>query len=203
MYEKTLIWLLLTPLIFSIIIFAMRWLRSFSRRLFSHLTVEVFHLLSVLLVLVLSLVVVQGVLVNGNIFALNNWLHVDALAALFLLIISIVGFLVGLYSLGYIRHELDTGEFDENKLCNYYGLYSLFLFTMLMVVTANNIIMMWVAVEATTLGSTFFPFSFFILYHPLSDCSYFTLQHLHSLCLITFLQSMLPQQGLFVKLNGL
>jgi hydrogenase-4 component F len=155
MYEKTLIWLLLTPLILSIIIFATRWLRPFSRRLFSHLTVEVFHLLSVLLVLVLSLVVVQGVLANGNIFALNNWLHVDALAALFLLIISIVGFLVGLYSLGYIRHELDTGEFDENKLCNYYGLFSLFLFTMLMVVTANNIIMMWVAVEATTLGSTF------------------------------------------------
>jgi hydrogenase-4 component F len=34
-------------------------------------------------------------------------------------------------------------------------LFSLFLFSMLLVVTANNIIMMWVAVEATTLGSAF------------------------------------------------
>jgi hydrogenase-4 component F len=63
--------------------------------------------------------------------------------------------LVGLYSIGYTRHDLQTGEFDNNKLSTYYGLFNLFLFTMLLVVTANNIIMMWVAVEATTLGSAF------------------------------------------------
>ncbi len=150
MAENLLSWLLLTPLILSLIAFASHWLRPFNLRV-----VEGVHLLSVLLVLVLSLLVVGGVLADGNIFALNHWLHVDALAAVFLLIISIVGFLVGLYSLSYIRHDLEAGELDENRVCNYYGLFNLFLFTMLMVVTANNIIMMWVAVEATTLGSAF------------------------------------------------
>ena len=43
----------------------------------------------------------------------------------------------------------------NHRLSFYYGLFSLFLFTMLLVVTSNNIIMMWVAVEATTLGSAF------------------------------------------------
>jgi hydrogenase-4 component F len=86
---------------------------------------------------------------------MNNWLHVDALGAIFLLIIGVVGFLVGIYSIGYTRHDLQTGEFDDRKLSTYYGLFNLFLFTMLLVVTANNIIMMWVAVEATTLGSAF------------------------------------------------
>ena len=87
--------------------------------------------------------------------ACDSWLHVDALGAIFLLIVAVVGFLVGLYSIGYTDHELKTGEFDDNKLCNYYGLFSLFIFTMLLVVISNNIIMMWVAVEATTLGSAF------------------------------------------------
>jgi hypothetical protein len=48
--------------------------------------------------------------------------------------------------------------FNEYKALpdiEHYGLFSLFLFTMLLVVTSNNIIMMWVAVEATTLGSAF------------------------------------------------
>lgn len=145
-----LIWLLLTPLILSLITFTARWPGPLTRP-----TVELFHLISISLVLVLSLVVVADVLHDGSISALNDWLHVDALAAVFVLIIGLVGFLVGLYSIGFTRHALETGEFDEGKLCNYYGLFSLFLFTMLMVVTANNIIMMWVAVEATTLGSAF------------------------------------------------
>ncbi|MEZ2696247.1 hydrogenase 4 subunit F, partial [Hafnia alvei] len=40
-------------------------------------------------------------------------------------------------------------------LCNYYGFFHLFLFTMLLVVTSNNLILMWAAIEATTLSSAF------------------------------------------------
>jgi len=72
-----------------------------------------------------------------------------------MMIIAVVGFLVGLYALGYIRNDVKTGELNVEKVSLFYGLLSLFLFTMLLVVTANNIIMMWVAVEATTLGSAF------------------------------------------------
>ena len=150
MYSTYLIWLLLIPLILSLLAFATRWLGKATRRV-----VEILHLVCVTLVLVLSLVVVQGVLVQGVVVALGNWLHVDSLGAIFVLIVGVVGFLVGLYSISYIRNDLETGEFDNNKLTIFYGLFSLFLFTMLLVVTANNIIMMWVAVEATTLGSAF------------------------------------------------
>lgn len=41
------------------------------------------------------------------------------------------------------------------RLAGFYAIFQLFLFTMLLAVTANNVIMMWVAVEATTLGSAF------------------------------------------------
>jgi hydrogenase-4 component F len=150
MQTNYLIWLLLIPLILSLVAFAARWLKGFTRPV-----VEVAHLLSVFLVLVMSLVAVRDVLAAGPIFSPGLWLHVDSLSAIFLLIIGVVGFLAGLYSIGYTRHDLESGEFDDNKLSLYYGLFSLFLFTMLLVVTANNIIMMWVAVEATTLGSAF------------------------------------------------
>jgi hydrogenase-4 component F len=143
-------WLLLVPLIFSLLAFAARWLGSMTRFL-----VEAAHLVSISLVLVLSLRTVRAVLAAGPVFSLGDWLHVDALGAVFLLIIGVVGFLVGLYSIGYTRHDLATGALDDGRLSTYYGLFNLFLFTMLLVVTANNIIMMWVAVEATTLGSAF------------------------------------------------
>ena len=150
MYTTALIWLLLTPLLLSLVAFVMRWAGGAGIRL-----VEIIHLLSVTSVLILTLGVVQGVLAQGVVVALNDWLHVDALAAVFLLIIGVVGFLVGLYSIGYVRNDLQNGELKESQISMYYGLFELFLFTMLLVVTANNIIMMWVAVEATTLGSAF------------------------------------------------
>ena len=150
MYTTALIWLLLTPLILSLVAFALRWSGRAAIRL-----VEFVHVISVTVVFGLTLIVVYGVLEQGVVVALNDWLHVDALAAVFLSIIGVVGFLVGLYSLGYIRNDVQTGELKESQLSLYYGLFELFLFTMLLVVTANNIIMMWVAVEATTLGSAF------------------------------------------------
>jgi hydrogenase-4 component F len=143
-------WLLLIPLIFSLVAFAARRLGGVGR-----VVVEIAHVLSVSLVLVTSVLTANAVLASGQLFGLGGWLHVDALGAIFLLIIGVVGFLVGLYSIGYTRHDLETGDLDDNRFSTYYGLFNLFLFSMLLVVISNNIIMMWVAVEATTLGSAF------------------------------------------------
>ncbi len=150
MYTNYLVWLLLVPFVLSLLIFAMRWVGKSAVRL-----VEAIHLISITAVLVLGLLVIQGVFFQGYVVAVNEWFHVDALAAVFLGIVVVVGFLVGLYSIGYIRNDLATNELSEDQVTNYYALLNLFLFTMLLVVTSNNIIMMWVAVEATTLGSAF------------------------------------------------
>ena len=150
MYTNYLVWLLLAPFLLSLVTFAMRWAGRSAVRI-----VEVIHLVSISVVLLLGLSVILGVFSQGNVVAMNDWFHVDALAAVFLGIVVIVGFLVGIYSLGYIRNDLATDELSESQVTTYYGLFNLFLFTMLLVVTSNNIIMMWVAVEATTLGSAF------------------------------------------------
>lgn len=155
MYTHYLSWLLLAPLILSLAGFAFYVLRQREILVAPILISEGLHVASITAMLIFSLLVLQGVFVEGSVVALNDWLHVDALAAVFLMIVSVVGFLVGIYSLGYIRNDVRTGEMDERAVSMYYALFNLFLFTMLLVVTANNIIMMWVAVEATTLGSAF------------------------------------------------
>lgn len=149
-YTQLLLALLLIPLGAGLIAFVLRWVGNGSRRL-----VTLVHLASVSLVLVFTILVINRVLADGAMTALGHWLHIDSLGAIFLALVGGVGFLTGVYSIGYMNHEVDNGEIDLKMLCNYYGFFNLFLSTMVLVVIANNVVLMWVAVEATTIGSTF------------------------------------------------
>jgi hydrogenase-4 component F len=150
MESSILIWLLVIPLFASLAALAVRLLRPQART-----ALEIIHMLSVTAVLVLVLVVAAQVLSSNEVTAMGNWLRVDALGALFVVIVGVVSFLAGIYSIGYMRHQLATGEMNDGQLAAYYALYHFFCCTMLLVVTSNNIIMMWVAIEATTLSSAF------------------------------------------------
>jgi hydrogenase-4 component F len=150
MESTYLIWLLVTPLIASLVEFLAHWFGRYTRA-----AMEIVHMISVTAVLILVLIVGGQVLASGEVLALNHWLRVDALGAIFLIIVGLVGFLAGLYSIGYTRHDLEIGELDMGRLRTYYSLFHFFFFTMLLAVTSNNIIIMWVAIEATTLSSAF------------------------------------------------
>ncbi|SKC19046.1 hydrogenase-4 component F [Kosakonia radicincitans] len=142
--------LLLTPLVVSALCFACRLSGNAARTL-----VTVVHSLGITLLLIVALWTVAEAVQEGEIFGAHRWLHIDSLSGLFLSLLGIIGFLTGLYSIGYMRHEVDHGEISVSTLCYYYGFFHLFLFTMLLVVTSNNLIVMWAAIEATTLSSAF------------------------------------------------
>ncbi len=146
-----LILLLLVPLIGMAIAFAAPLLGAKQGPLFA----ESAHILSISLLALLALTLAATVLADGPVFAFGSWLYLDPLAAIPVALIGVVGLLTGVYSLGYIRHDLASGVISAGKLCRYYGFFNLFLFTMLCTVTANDIVMMWVGIEATTLGSVF------------------------------------------------
>ena len=113
------------------------------------------HLTGLALMLLFSLKVIADVLDTGILIALDNWIYIDSLSAIFIGLISVVGFLAGIYSIGYMKAELDEGHLDFKTYAYYYSFLHLFFFTMLLSVTTNNIILMWVAIEATTLSSAF------------------------------------------------
>lgn len=144
------LYLLCGPLVVAVLVLASPCRSPFAAKL-----VEWVHLASITFVLVMSLKITLQVLGGEALTAFGNWLYIDSLAAIFLSLIGIVGFLTGLYSLGYIRHDVASGLLKLARVKIYYGFFSLFLFTMLLAATSNNIVMMWVAIEATTLGSVF------------------------------------------------
>lgn len=115
---------------------------------------ELCHLVSAVVVLAGSVLVALPVFTaGGEIWALDPWFHVDALGALFVLIIGLIGFCIAVYSVGLVRQLTDDGKYGPSQVKQYYAFYSLFLFTMLLAATTNNIIIMWAAIEATTLAS--------------------------------------------------
>ena len=67
-----------------------------------------------------------------------------------------------LYAVGYFREERAQTSHSEGRaavgiaqLRKYYCLTPLFVFSMMLVAVANNLGVMWVAIEATTLASVF------------------------------------------------
>lgn len=83
--------------------------------------------------------------------------YLDSLSALMTVLVSGIGFLATLYSLRYMCHQVQEGGLPHTttsaRLTAYYGWLMLFVSTMLWASLSNNIIMLYVAVEASTIAS--------------------------------------------------
>jgi hydrogenase-4 component F len=64
---------------------------------------------------------------------------------------SFVGFTTSVFSASYIAHELETGRLTPAHLRFYHAMYQVLLFAMNLALVANNIGLMWVAIEMATL----------------------------------------------------
>lgn len=105
------------------------------------------------LVLIFSLVAVFRVFSGHVLFAFREALFLDPFGAWFILLISVTAFLVALYSIGFMERELAEQAITRRQLHRYYYLFHLFIFTMLLVTFSNNMGILWIALEATTLVS--------------------------------------------------
>jgi len=105
------------------------------------------------LMLVQVLFLVSRIISQKTITAFGNAFYVDSLSAVILLSISVVGFVAALYSKNYMGRQYDNGTVDDKHIVRYYQGFNVFLLTMLVVPIANNLGVMWVMVEATTLVS--------------------------------------------------
>ena len=91
---------------------------------------------------------------QSRVFAFRQNLMMDSVSAIFVLLIVSVGFLSNIYASGYLFKEGPL-ELPTGKLRRYSFFFHIFLFTMLLTVLSNNLGLMWIAIEATTLASTF------------------------------------------------
>jgi hydrogenase-4 component F len=81
----------------------------------------------------------------------DGFLFVDDLNVVFVVLGSFVGFTTATFSASYIGHEIETGKLTARHLRFYHGMYQALSFAMNMGLTADNIGLMWVAVELATL----------------------------------------------------
>ena len=87
--------------------------------------------------------------------ALGGLLRADALTATMLIVIGVVGTLATWAGIGYLDAELAHGHTDARSARLYGVLTSAFLAAMVLAVCANNIGVIWVAIEATTIVTAF------------------------------------------------
>ncbi|HEV2351428.1 MAG TPA: NADH-quinone oxidoreductase subunit L [Terriglobia bacterium] len=86
-------------------------------------------------------------LANGSLgnLTVNVGFQLDPLSAVMLLVVTGVGFLIHIYSIGYMGHE--------GGYYRFFGYMNLFMFSMLVLVLANNYLMMFVGWEGVGLCS--------------------------------------------------
>ncbi|MGA2880952.1 MAG: hydrogenase 4 subunit F [Bryobacteraceae bacterium] len=145
--------LLLIPLLASAATVPMRNVRR----------MELLHLLSAAGSFLAAVWLAAEVLRSGTVTWGDGFLYADYLSALVAALTAFVYLVSAPYAVGYLRRDEEQQVFAEtgngrgsfSKLRKYYALTPLFGFSMFLVVVSNNLGVLWIAVEGTTLASIF------------------------------------------------
>jgi hydrogenase-4 component F len=79
------------------------------------------------------------------------YLLIDDLNIVFIVLNTFVGFTTSVFSASYIAHEIEIGRLPRRYLRFYHAMYQALMFGMNLALVANNIGLMWVAIELATL----------------------------------------------------
>ena len=79
------------------------------------------------------------------------YLLVDDLNNVFIVLTTFVGFTTSVFSASYIAHEIEIGRLTSTTVRFYHAMYQVLMFAMNLALVANNIGLMWVAIELATL----------------------------------------------------
>jgi hydrogenase-4 component F len=96
---------------------------------------------------------VARVIAEGPISVLGNQFFVDSLNVFLVALTAFVAMTTSLFSRPYMRVEREHGRVTDTGMRLFHSMYQLFSFNMLLVLTTNNLGVMWVAMEAATLST--------------------------------------------------
>ena len=106
------------------------------------------------ILLAMSFDLVSKVLEKKIFFEMQNYLFVDSLNILIIAALFFLVFCVAIYSIGYLKKEQYHG-LDSKRVKVFYFWMNLFIFCMSVVLFSNNFGIIWIAIEGTTLSTTF------------------------------------------------
>ncbi len=90
---------------------------------------------------------------QGKLLAGHEQFFIDPFNVFLVTLTAFVGFTTALFSRPYMRVEAEHGRVTPTRLRLYHSMYQLFMFTMLLALTTNNMGLLWVAMEGATLST--------------------------------------------------
>ncbi|MFO7278068.1 MAG: hydrogenase 4 subunit F, partial [Pseudomonadota bacterium] len=90
---------------------------------------------------------------EGELIVAREQFFIDAFNVFLVALTAFVGFTTSLFSRPYMRVEMEHGRVTPRRLRLYHSMYQLFMATMLIALTTNNLGLLWVAMEAATLST--------------------------------------------------
>jgi hydrogenase-4 component F len=96
--------------------------------------------------------VAERVIADGHV-SVGSLLQADALSAWFDLIIGVVGSTGTLYAVGYVGEQMDRAHLSLRRYRQFFCLFDLYLGAMLLAANLENIAIMWIAIEGSTLSA--------------------------------------------------
>ncbi len=120
-------------------------------------TINIINAAGTAILFAVSLFNLKTVLEQGKITSdfLGGIFYIDSLSGLILFATTLVSLLISIYSIGYMNEEYKRNLLNLARLKLYYCLLHLFIFTMILTTITQNIGVMWISIEATTLASAF------------------------------------------------
>jgi hydrogenase-4 component F len=103
--------------------------------------------------LITSLVLGVSFSHNSSLISSSQQFYVDAFSLLLIILTTFITTTTAIFSYGYMRHNLAIGKITKNYLRLYHIMYQLFMFMILLTLSTNNIGVLWVAMEGSTLAT--------------------------------------------------
>ena len=89
----------------------------------------------------------------GNLSFAHEQFFIDPFNVFLVTLTALVGLTTAIFSRPYMRIEMEHGRIRAPQLRLYHSMYQLFMTTMLVALTTNNMGLLWVAMEAATLST--------------------------------------------------
>jgi len=137
-----LIVLIAAPLVAGLLSLVMRTRRAMEWLQCAHAAV----LLAMMSVVVMNVAA-------GSVITVGILIRTDALSAFMDLMLAFVGATGLLYALGYMGEEVTRGHVLHRRYRQFFCLFNLYLFAMLLAANVDNIALMWIAIEGSTLSA--------------------------------------------------
>ncbi|MFI3194416.1 MAG: hydrogenase 4 subunit F [Methylococcaceae bacterium] len=94
-----------------------------------------------------------NVLNGGTLLSEDKAFLIDPFNVYLIVLTAFVGMTTSVFSAPYMAHEKELGKLNDARLKLYYSMFQGFMLAMYLVLTTNNIGVMWVAMEGATLAT--------------------------------------------------